>query len=86
MKKLIKMQANPSVSYAVDYETDEVMTVSNYQGSNVILHIGYVSKKNISEMDDVDVGIWQPKCVHVWKTNIAMQYQQCTKCGKGHSL
>jgi len=61
MKELIKMQANPSVLYAVNYEVHEVMTVSNYQNANDILHLGYVSKKRILEIDDVDVGVWQPK-------------------------
>jgi len=26
------------------------------------------------------------KCKHNWKTNVFQQYQQCTKCGKGHAL
>jgi len=61
MKKLIKMQKKPYVSYAVNYEVHEVMTVSNYQNTNAIFHVGYVSKKHILEIDDVDVGVWQPK-------------------------
>lgn len=61
------------------------IVVVNYRSWKAIVNVG-LSCKITKDGFESRVGIWTPKCIHDWKTNITDQYQQCRKCGKGHAL
>lgn len=81
MKQLIN---GWKVTNEIDPSSDLVL-VFNLTDEKLIENYG-VSFKITKNGFETRVGLWQPKCIHDWKTDFVKQYQQCRKCGKGHAL
>lgn len=65
---------------------DNMIVVSYLPSQDKILNLGFIHEVVARISTGFNVGMWKPKCVHQWKTNITEQYQECKNCGIGHAL